>query len=278
MADCSTYLEDMRPALKQALEALAKEMPAKPYQFLSNQFLEMKVEAAPAAAPAKKARPAAKLGPKGFPILENVDPNAEMDKYVTAGNDNVLGKKMPSLDSVFEIVPGIATEGDVTIVLFWAQFSKSGYKFLPLYSDLQDEFLGKVKIVGVSVDPKADAPRKFMDDPGKKYSTAFRTNFRIVHDVSATLKEAMGPLTWGVLGTPHMFLVDKTGTIVWHQNHSQIGATAPTFMDQIGRQIEAVLDGRPLETNGDRAVEDDSDDEGDEGDGMDIDMDDLVGF
>lgn len=278
MAECSAYLESVRPALKASLEALAKEMPAKPYAFLSNQFLEMKVEeaAAPVVA-AKAARPAAVMGVKGFPEIENVDQSKDIDKYTTATNDSVLGKKMPSLDSCFDVVPGVAENagGDITLVIFWAQFSKSGFKFLPLYSDLQDEFLGKIKVIGVSVDPKADAPAKFMEDPGKKYSTAFRTNFRIVHDVSSRVKDAMGPLCWGVVGTPHMFLVDKEGTIVWHQNHSAIGATAPTYLDQVGRQVEALIEGRALENNGPRPVDDDDEDEGDEGDACNVDLDDL---
>merc|ERR1740117_2003819 len=48
--------------------------------------------------------------------------------------------------------------GQVRVVVVWGQYHKPGYKFLPLYSQLQAKYGDKVCVIGVSVDPDTSYP------------------------------------------------------------------------------------------------------------------------
>lgn len=188
--------------------------------------------------------------------------------YRSYDNDACMGKKAPALDGLEYITDAetypTAQAGDVTVLVFWSQFSKSGYKFMPLYSDIQAEFKS-VKVVGVSTDAAIKSPKKFLDDPAGKYSTVFPTKFAIAWDQGKALHAKFSGLLQQSFLVIHTFVVDANGVIVWHQDHSQIGATAPTFMTAMRTAIAATVAGEAVPSVGTKVIED-SDDSSEEED------------
>jgi large subunit ribosomal protein L4e len=191
---------------------------------------------------------AAAAAPKGKVILREYTETEA--RYVTFDGDNAVGKKAPSLSSLDFVTDETIDGKKPYVLLFWAQYHKPGFNKLPLYSELAKKFAGKVDFVAVSMDPSSASAKKFLDDPAKKYSSKFPLTFPVAHDVDKKLQDAYGPILLGPVNIPHAFLVDASGTIVWRQDHSQVGATAPTHIEQVERQIENLLSGTPLESNG----------------------------
>jgi thiol-disulfide isomerase/thioredoxin len=186
--------------------------------------------------------------PKGKVILKDY---TELEaRYVTFDEDNCVGKKAPSLKSLEFVTEETVTGDKPYVLLFWAQYHKPGFTKFPLYSELAKKFAGKVDFVAVSMDPSPSAAKKYLDDPAKKYNSVYPLSFPVAHDTGKKLQDAYGPLLMGPVNIPHAFLVDKSGTIVWRQDHSQVGATAPTHIEQVERQIENLVNGTPFESNG----------------------------
>jgi len=204
------------------------------------------------------------------------------EQFLTYDDDVCHGKPFPpmgkleylNLDDYAKPKPG-----QVRVVVVWGQYHKPGYKFLPLYSQLQAKYGDKVSVVGVSVDPDTSYPKKFLDDPAKKYSTVFETKFAIAWDNGALKKALIKVGGLATLSPPYAYVLNGNGSIVWHQDHSELGATAPTYLGLMEEQIDAVLAGTPLKKVGDRAVEE-LESEGEEviDVQMDGDMDDGFGF
>lgn len=196
-------------------------------------------------------------------------------KYPSYDDDSCIGFECPSLakleligtEEKLETLP----EDKITIFLFWAQYSKPGYKFMPLYSQLQDKYKDKVKVIGISTDPTKDLPEKFLDDPKGKYAKAFETSFTIGWDSDGSLKEAFAASIRKTLSIPHAF-VFVDGKVAWHQEHSEIGATAPTYMYLMEKQIKSLLDTGKAVSVGNGPEESDSE-ESDEGDAVEGDLD-----
>lgn len=198
------------------------------------------------------------------------------EKYETRDNDPCLGEAAIGTDSLVYLSDakyGKATPGKITVFFFWAQFHKPGYKFLPMYSNLaaKKKYAGKVQFVGVSTDPEESYPAKFLADPAKKYSTVFTTEIAIGFDKGLKMKKHFAAALGDVLALPHTFVVDASGKIAWHQDHAELGATVPNYMHLMEKQLDLLVDGKPLLSVGDKEYSDDEDegDEGDEGDGMD---------
>lgn len=186
------------------------------------------------------------------------------DEFKTFDNDRCLGKKCPSLDTL-EVLGKGDLSGDVVVLVLWGQYHKPGYKFLPFYSQLQAKYGKAVKVVGVSIDPTKDYPIKFIEDPGKKYSTVFPCNYTQVWDENLVVKKALMEVANMVtLSPPHAFVLDKQRNIVWHQDHSELGATSPNHMNLFEEQVDLLLAGKPLKSVGDRPVIEYEDDEEDE--------------
>ena len=176
--------------------------------------------------------------------------------YTSFDNDAVMGQTAPSLASLVLVTEDkkemMPVEGDVYVIVFWGQFHKPGYKFLPLYSALAEEH--KVKVVAVSVDPEVSYPTKFIQDPAGKYSKVFKTTIPVAWDEKLVVKSAYVKLQEKGMSVPHAYVVDASGKIVWHQNHSQIGATAPDNMDKMNAAVKAVLAGEPVPKVGEKEV------------------------
>lgn len=235
-----------------------------------------------AAAESKEQPKAAKaLEPLPEGDLFESDGDTSSSNYRSYDNDSVHGFACPSLDKLAlvnaEAGYPVIKAGQPVLLLFWAQFSKAGYKFMPLYSKLNRRYGDKCPVIAVSVDPEIGSAKKWIEDPGKKYSTEFETLFTVAWDEKQALKEAFSAGLRDTVSLPHAFLIDKDGKCVWHQDHSQIGATAPTFMNLMETQVKSLLEGGKVTSVGTKAVDsDDSDDEGDEGDTMDVgDFDDI---
>lgn len=207
------------------------------------------------------------------------------DRFKTYDNDECLGgKKAPDCSSLVYLTDasrGKFTKGKPAVFLFWAQYHKPGYKFLPFYSALAAKFKG-VHFVAVSTDPTADYPQKFLDDPNKKYAKGplFTTTIAVAHDNNGILKKAYGEILNDTLSLPHAFVVDAKGVLVWKQDHSELGATVPNYMHDMEAQLDLLIEGKPLNRVGDRVFAEQEEEE-EEGDEMEMDtgdMGDMFGF
>lgn len=219
----------------------------------------------------------------------NVSKTAEEAKpFKTYDNDMCMGKEAP-VEAICKanFIQGKAPKkGDNIVVLLWRKSYKNGYKYMPLYSALADEFKDKpLSVVGCCLDRDKNAAAGFL----KKYHNGpkgnFTTTFPICEEwappnkvkplsgrpIEAGFLENMMDLHPGmkeIPSIPHMFLVNSSGTIVWHQDHSERGATAPDHMDEVKEQVSRLLSGKVLLSLGTKVVagsssEDESSDDGD---------------
>lgn len=186
------------------------------------------------------------------------------EKHVTFDNDYCLGKKVCGADSLSYLSDakyGKYAAGKLNVVIFWAKYHKPGYKFFPFYSVLQAKYGDKVQFVGVSVDPDASGPKKFLADPDGKYGKVFPMEFSVAFDEGGKLKESYGEALNDTLCLPHAFVVNGKGEIIWHQDHSELGNTVPNFMHLMEQQLDLLLAGKPLLSVGDKEEEESEEEE-----------------
>eukprot|EP00468_Gymnochlora_sp_CCMP2014_P002991 CAMPEP_0167755516 /NCGR_PEP_ID=MMETSP0110_2-20121227/8871_1 /TAXON_ID=629695 /ORGANISM="Gymnochlora sp., Strain CCMP2014" /LENGTH=213 /DNA_ID=CAMNT_0007641519 /DNA_START=30 /DNA_END=671 /DNA_ORIENTATION=- len=190
-------------------------------------------------------------------------------KYLTYDDDRVLGAKAPDLSNMeyltdVKVYPKIE-KGDIVVLFVWGQFQKACYPKIKLYSKLADAFkTKKVKVIGLSTDPDTSYAKKWLDDPKKKYSTVFETKFAVTFDTGKKIKEYLSMTMRAPLNVPHTFVI-KDDKIVWHQQHSELGATAPTYMWLMEDQLELLLAGKDVSLPwGKNPVEEDEDEDEDE--------------
>jgi thiol-disulfide isomerase/thioredoxin len=116
-------------------------------------------------------------------------------------------------------------EGSVYVVEFWATWCGPCRVSIPHLTELQSEYKDKgVSIIGIS-DETADLVKPFVENMAEKmdYTVAIDPQQR----VSGAYMGAVG------VGTiPHAFIVDKSGSLVWH-GHPMIG------MDEVLAQVVA---------------------------------------
>lgn len=186
------------------------------------------------------------------------------DNYVTYDDDECMGKTAPDAKSLVYVSDkkfGQYKMGTPTVFMFWAEYSKPTYKFLTLFSTLQAKYESKVLIVGVSTDPTVEYPKRVLET---EFAKAWKTDFALAHDDGKVMKEAYAAITDDTISLPHSFLVDTKGIIVWHQDHSELGATVPNYMHLLEKQIDALLKTGEVEKIGERPVVEDDGDEGEE--------------
>lgn len=201
------------------------------------------------------------------------------DRFKTYDNDACHGVKAPAVDTLKYLTGeerGTAKLGDKPIVLlFWGKYQEQSFKFLPTYSKLAAKFEGKVQFVAVSMDPEESYPQKFLDDPAKKYSTVFPVDFAVAWDEGKKVAPEYEMAQRGTLLPPHAFVVNAEGNIVWHQDHSEIGSNAPSYLYLMEQQLDNLVAGKELEKVGEREVSDSDSDDGEEvvlGDGEGFDL------
>jgi hypothetical protein len=194
------------------------------------------------------------------PLFDSDDNKTGNIKFKTHDNDSCMGMTAPSLSSIEYIDTPYAKPSDDKpyIVFLWAQYHKPGYKFIPFYSQLNARYGDRLGMVGVSMDPDTSYAKKFLEDPNKKYSTVFPLEFAVGHDTGSKLKEAYMAGLRAAMSPPHAFLV-ANGKVVWHQDHSELGATVPTYMNLMEQQIESFLASGEIKKVGEKEIEEDSD-------------------
>jgi len=207
--------------------------------------------------------------------------------FKTYDNDECMGKEAP-LEAIrkAKYIQGKAPKaGNNVVVLLWRKSYKAGYKFMPLYSALSEEFKDKpVDVVGVCLDRDKNAPagflKKYHDGPKGNFTTTFPiaeewAPANKVHplkgrDIEKGFLDNMMDLHPGmkeIPSIPHVFIVNSHGTIVWHQDHSERGAMAPDHMDEVKKQLTLLLSGKPLLSFGTKIVEDSDSESAEEDDG-----------
>lgn len=96
-----------------------------------------------------------------------------------------------------------ASEGKVSIVLFWATWCPYCRRLMPHLQSVIDECGEKVDLIAISIFEEDDA------DPAG-YLAEYGYQFRLIEK-----GEEIAEL-YGVRGTPGLFLVDREGQIRWH--------------------------------------------------------------
>jgi thiol-disulfide isomerase/thioredoxin len=232
-------------------------------------------------APSKKeAKPAeAKKGPSAEMVFPSEPGTGGDEKFKSWDNDNCMGKKAPSLASLdyCDIDYPKPSDGKPYVLLFWAQYHKPGYEFVKRYSLLADTYRDQIGFVAVFIDPEKANGQKFIDDPAKKYSSKFPLKMATGHDAGQKLKKTFADdLLLSVLSVPHSFLVGGDGTILWHQDHSELGATVPQWMHLFESQLAQFLATGKVNKVGEKAEsESEGSDSDGEGGAVDVDLDDL---
>jgi len=199
------------------------------------------------------------------------------EKFLTYDNDFCMangGFQAPKLDTLdFDSISDKLKsknfpkpeDGKPYIAFMWAQYHKPGYKFIALYSKLAEKFRKDIPVVGISFDPEGpEVINKFIDDPKGKYSTVFPLEFTVAHDKGNVFKKAFADSLRAALSPPHAFLINKEGKVVWHQDHSELGATVPTYMQLMEAQVTQFLKDGTIKKVGDKA-EEESEEESDDG-------------
>lgn len=219
----------------------------------------------------KKKSKKKKKGVSGAKVSEKPE---EAKPFKTYDNDTIMGKEAP-VEAIRngKYIQGSAPKKGVNlVVLLWRKSYKNGYKFMPLYSALADEFKGKpVAVVGCCLDRDKNAASGFL----KKYHNGpkgnFTTTFAVVEEwappnkvrpltgrpIEAGFLDHMMDLHPGmkeIPSIPHMFLVNSSGTVVWHQDHSERGAVAPDHMEEIKEQVSRLISGKVLLSLGTKVV------------------------
>lgn len=87
-----------------------------------------------------------------------------------------------------------------TIVLFWATWCPYCKALMPHLQSILDEYGEQVDVIALHIWDEDDA-RAYLDNYGFQ--------FRLLPDADAVAE------AWGVKGTPGLFLVDRTGTVVF---------------------------------------------------------------
>jgi len=186
------------------------------------------------------------------------------DRFKTYDNDACHGVKAPSVDTLKYLTGeelGQAKLGEkACVLLFWGKYQEQSYKFLPSYSKLAAKYEGKIQFVAVSQDPEESYVQKFLDDPAKKYSTVYPIDFAVAWDEGKKVAPEYELAFRGTLLPPHAFVINAEGNIVWHQDHSEIGSNAPSYLSLMESQLDKLVAGEELEKVGEREVSDDESD------------------
>jgi len=167
-------------------------------------------------------------------------------------DDAALGAKAPSLASLTFVrgEPVDVGKSHNVVVYFWGKYDTLGYNSLSHFTALQKKFKA-LRVVGVSIDPKIEDVRAFLEDP--KYAEhASKIDFAVAWDAGKKIYNAYREVAGQVINLPHAFLVDKTGHIVWREVHRPLDSKCQ-FMNQVARFIEE----KPLQKNGPKPVEED---------------------
>ncbi len=143
------------------------------------------------------------------------------------GPTGKLGMQAPPLQGLEWIKGGPVKieKGSTYVVEFWATWCPPCRKSIPHLTKVQAEFKDKgVTIIGVSNEPAATV-KPFVADKGDEM------DYTVAIDPERKVSDAYMK-AFGVGGIPHAFIIDKTGTLVWH-GHPMAG------MDEVLKEVVA---------------------------------------
>ena len=191
----------------------------------------------------------------------------DKNSYVVWDDDASFGAKAPSLENLVWKKGDKYNYGDkpITVVGFWAKFAKGDYATLNSWSHLQRKYAEKgVQFVGVSRDRKeADVDKfvgrlgTFMRELGERGIT-LNAEFPLAFDPETKVGESFRTLSQLMsLAVGMCYVVNAEGVIQWREQFSRGG----TCLNQLEKQIDLLLAGKPVElVNGKEPEEDDADD------------------
>eukprot|EP00041_Stephanoeca_diplocostata_P013017 m.221412 g.221412 ORF g.221412 m.221412 type:complete len:484 (+) comp19188_c0_seq3:291-1742(+) len=190
--------------------------------------------------------------------------------YRTWADDTALGKKCPSLESLEYIhqqkhapAPNACAH---RVIVFWASYADGDFGVLHDVSALCSKpCFESVQPVGISCDSLRDNAESFLPLIGTPVAdlkiSALSVDIPLAFDVAKSFRSALRATT-GLLavGVSMVFIVDKNDTIVWREQFSQTHAVGD---GQLADQLQRLVDGQPLLSNGPRptATEDDASEE-----------------
>jgi len=191
----------------------------------------------------------------------------------TWDDDAALGKPLPALDSLelYNATAGFAAaagSGAPTLVVFWANYAEGDYQTVVAASSLKHRF-PPLRIVGISSDASKDEVEKFVGKIGTSLPEAnvptLRVDFPLAYDPGRAVKAAFQKVAAMTSISPStVFLADAAGVIVWKERFS---ASHLLEKGQLQEQIQRLLSGAPLVSNGPAPVKEEAaDDSGDDGD------------
>lgn len=111
-----------------------------------------------------------------------------------------LGEKAPEFVVEKWLTPEPQTQGMYVLIEYWATWCGPCRRSIPLLNEIHRRFKGKLAVVGIS-DETEEAVRA-LKDPRIEYSVAI--------DTQARMKKALG-----VLGIPHVIILEPQGSVVW---------------------------------------------------------------
>jgi large subunit ribosomal protein L4e len=192
------------------------------------------------------------------PAAEHAHP---WSKYQSFDNDDCNGKKAGDIASLDFLGDAKYDPSKPSVVVFFAKYHKPGYKFVPKYNEIAEKY-PDVQVIGAFIDPSKADVEKFAT--AEKYTKDYGAKFPLAHDDGKKVRDQFQAALMDTLSCVHAFLVDSNGTIVWHQNHSMVGATVPDYVDEMDQQIGQLVSGKPLFSYGAAPSESSSEEESEE--------------
>lgn len=217
------------------------------------------------AAPPSLEEPKAKKGPwEGFTRIQIPKPRnttqQEKDSLTVYEDDPALGKTAPLMTRL-KWFNGEAVEfgqGKPVVITFFSKLNKGDFGTLSLMSEYSLLFKDEVLFAGVSRDGEEEDVSKFagkyhgkyfdeLQTPDGKPGLAVYSTFPLGFDqgdgFNQQLKQVMRK---GTVGVGMTVLVDAQGVIRWYEQF--VRGINP--MGQLQQQIQNLIDGKPLVTNG----------------------------
>ncbi|KNC85466.1 hypothetical protein SARC_02370 [Sphaeroforma arctica JP610] len=190
----------------------------------------------------------------------------------TFDNDAAHGKKAPSLENL-EFVQGEALQYSekLTVVLFWSKISKDEYKTFVQFSKVADKYEKDVQFIGVCLDPSKKDVEGYLSKKGTEMKELevdnLECSYPVAYDEGKKVRgEFQSLANLLTIGSGMVFVVDKSGTIVWREQFSRM--FMPNTKGQLTSQLDLLIAGKKVEyKNGDKEEEEESEEEEMGGDG-----------
>lgn len=172
-------------------------------------------------------------------------------------------QRLPALSSL-DFVAGTCPAPKTPLVLvLWANYSEADFGLLVDLSALA-KATPSVGVVGVSCDPKRSDVEAFLGRFGAAMPELkipeLRVDFPLAYDPNKEFRTALNEVSGqSKAGVSTTLVVDAEGVIVWKE---QFSLMHPLEKGQLRRQLERLLAGEPLVSNGPCPVSAEDEDDG----------------